>query len=68
MTDRYTIISITCDRGTLTVAEAKAILASGKYLNRTFSQIVMGNYASGSRTSLKGRKDGLYYMSGSLAI
>ena len=61
------VTHIRCTRGLLTVAEALEILACGKYLNDTFSQVVMGVYPDGRETSLKGRRDGLYNMGGSLS-
>lgn len=64
---RAKVTHIRCTRGILTVAEALEILASGKYLNDTMNQVVMGVYPDGRETSLKGRRDGLYNMGGSLS-
>lgn len=50
--------------GTISTCEAIAKLSEGLALNVGFSQVVMGVYEDGRRTSLKGRRDGLYYMSG----
>ena len=58
------ITKIETNKGTITVAEALELLAAGKSLNSGMSQVVLGVYANGSKTSLKGRKDGFYYMSG----
>jgi hypothetical protein len=64
---RAKVTHIRCTRGILAVAEALEILAAGKSLNMTFNQVVMGVYPDGSETSLKGRRDGLYNMGGSLS-
>ena len=66
-TKRAKVTHIRCTRGILTVAEALKILAAGKSLNMTFNQVVMGVYPDGRETSLKGRRDGLYNMGGSLS-
>jgi hypothetical protein len=58
------IVTIETNKGSLTVANALAVLANGESLNLGFSQIVMGVYADGRKTSLKARNDGFYYMSG----
>jgi hypothetical protein len=58
------IVTIETNKGSLTVANALAVLAKGESLNSGSSQIVMGVYADGRKTSLKGRNDGFYYMSG----
>jgi hypothetical protein len=60
------IIAIETNQGTLSVAEALEILAADKSLNSSFSQIVYGVYEDGRKTSLKGRRDGFYYMSGNV--
>lgn len=59
-----TITHIETNQGTLTVADAIAKLNNGDVLNRGFSQVVYGVYEDGRKTSLKGRSDGFYYMSG----
>jgi hypothetical protein len=64
---RHKVTHIECTRGILTVAEALAILAAGQSINMAFSQVVMGVYPDGRKTSLKGRRDGLYNMGGSLS-
>lgn len=61
------IITVETNRGSLTVREALETLKSGNILNSGFSQVVYGVYGDGRKTSLKGRRDGLYYMSGNLA-
>lgn len=60
----YKIVTIETNHGLLTVAEALAKLKHGQCLNSGMSQIVMGVYTDGRKTSLKGRADGFYYMSG----
>jgi hypothetical protein len=61
---RTMIIAIETNKGILTVAEALLILANGNSLNRGLSQVVLGIYADGRKTSLKGRNDGFYFMNG----
>lgn len=58
------ITAIETNKGILTVADAIAKLAAGQSLNSGLSQVVYGVYADGRKTSLKGRNDGFYYMSG----
>lgn len=58
------ITAIETNNGIITVAKALEILFSGKSLNSGFSQVVMGVYEDGRKTSLKARNDGFYYMSG----
>lgn len=58
------ITAIETNKGILTVAEALEKLANGQSLNSGMSQVVYGVYADGRKTSLKGRNDGFYYMSG----
>lgn len=51
--------------GTISTKDALAKLANGESLNVGFSQVVLGVYENGtSRTSLKARCDGFYFMSG----
>lgn len=54
----------TSRHGIINTQEALELLKDGKALNAGSSQIVMGIYEDGRETSLKGRKDGFYYMSG----
>ena len=61
------VTHIETNRGTMTVAEALAILADNRSLNSGWSQVVLGVYPDGRKTSLKGRRDGLYDMGGSLS-
>jgi hypothetical protein len=58
------IKAIETNRGTLTVKEALETLAAGNSLNSGMSQVVLGVYEDGRKTSLKARRDGFYYMSG----
>lgn len=63
MNDKITMIET--NNGIMPVAEALAALKAGKCLNAGLSsQVVLGIYGDGVKTSLKGRNDGFYYMSG----
>lgn len=58
------IVAIETNRGTLTIKDAWNIAKSGSALNSGMSQVVMGVYEDGRKTSLKWKGDGFYYMSG----
>lgn len=59
-----TITHIETNQGMLTKAEAIAKASRNESLNAGWSQIVMGVYENGSKTSLKWKGDGFYFMSG----
>jgi hypothetical protein len=62
-----TLTHIETETGLMDIEAAKAVLAAGGVLVYTMSQVVMGVWSDGRKTSLKCRKDGFYYMSGNYA-
>lgn len=62
-----TLTHVETENGLMTIEDAKQVLASGGVLVYTMSQVVMGVYSDGRKTSLKCRRDGFYYMSGNYA-
>ncbi len=59
-----TITHIETNRGLMTKAAAIAKASKNEALNAGLSQVVMGIYENGSKTSLKWKGDGFYFMSG----